>query len=68
MVSVISAHASGLETMSLAVKYHRWIYDIVRPYMGARVLEIGGGLGNFGHLCANSSLRVPESGGSAWWF
>lgn len=58
MVSVISAHASGLETMSLAVKYHRWIYDIVRPYMGARVLEIGGGLGNFGHLLQDRERLV----------
>jgi len=56
--SVISAHASGLETMSLAVKYHQWIYDVVRPYMGARVLEIGGGLGNFSHLLQHHERLV----------
>jgi SAM-dependent methyltransferase len=39
-----------LQVMSLAVNYHRWTYDVVQPYLGARVLEVGGGFGSFTEL------------------
>jgi SAM-dependent methyltransferase len=35
----------SLETMSEAVHYNRWIYDLMRPYLGSRVLELGTGIG-----------------------
>lgn len=45
-----SAGVRELETMSLAVNYHRWTYDVARPFLGQRVLEVGGGLGSFTQL------------------
>ncbi len=35
-----------LEDLSAAVHYNEWIYGILRPYAGVRVLEIGCGTGN----------------------
>jgi SAM-dependent methyltransferase len=55
---MISAHASGLSTMTEAVKYHQWIYDVVRPYIGKRVLEVGGGLGTFSDLLQDRERLV----------
>lgn len=49
-MSTIEA-ASGLETMSSAlpdaVNYHRWILDLVRPYLRGRLLEVGFGYGQY---------------------
>ncbi|MFH1537887.1 MAG: class I SAM-dependent methyltransferase [bacterium] len=35
-----------LEDNALTPNYHRWIYSKFKPYLGRRILEIGGGLGN----------------------
>lgn len=35
-----------LETLSGAPRFNRWMADVVRPYVGRRVLEIGAGIGN----------------------
>jgi SAM-dependent methyltransferase len=37
--------ADDLETMSLAVRYQRHVFSLVRPHLGARVLEVGCGIG-----------------------
>lgn len=29
-----------------AIHYHRWVYQQVEPYLGRRILDIGGGTGN----------------------
>jgi len=39
-----------LESMSLAVKYHRWILDLFHPYMGRRIVEVGAGTGALSEL------------------
>jgi glycosyltransferase involved in cell wall biosynthesis len=35
-----------LERLNQAPRFTRWMADVVRPYMGERVLEIGAGIGN----------------------
>ncbi len=35
-----------LDDLSAAINYNRWIYGILRPYIGKRILEIGCGTGN----------------------
>lgn len=35
--------SSGLEA---ATNYHRWNYEWIAPYLGGRILDIGGGTGN----------------------
>lgn len=47
-----------LEAMSFAVRYHKWILDEIRPYLGDRLVEVGAGTGNFSELLA---AEGPES-------
>jgi SAM-dependent methyltransferase len=35
-----------LEALRKAVNYQRWVADVVTPYLGERILEIGSGLGS----------------------
>ena len=45
----LSMHASALDVMSLASNYHEWILDTVLPFIGSRVVEVGGGIGSIAH-------------------
>ena len=38
--------AETLHALSGAPRFNRWMADTIRPYVGARVLEIGAGIGN----------------------
>lgn len=38
--------AAILERLNRAPRFTRWMADVIRPYMGNRVLEIGAGIGN----------------------
>jgi SAM-dependent methyltransferase len=55
-----------LEAMSGASNYHRWILDIFKPYLGARLVEVGAGIGSFSelilsqHVCETLSLVEPS--------
>ena len=57
-----------LETARELRNYHHWIFDEIKPFLGKRLAEIGGGIGTFteivssGHLAKNSdaSLEVFE--------
>jgi SAM-dependent methyltransferase len=42
-----------LEAMSHAERYHRWILDMLRPYLGTRLLEAGAGAGDVAALLAD---------------
>ena len=35
-----------LALLARAIEYQHWIADTVRPLLGARILEIGSGIGN----------------------
>lgn len=35
-----------LETLAESVQYYQWIYGLMRPYLGSRVMELGAGIGN----------------------
>jgi SAM-dependent methyltransferase len=39
--------AEDLRQMERAVNYRRWQFDMVAPFIRGRVLEVGGGIGNF---------------------
>jgi SAM-dependent methyltransferase len=43
---LISTDARLLEVMAQAVNYHQWTYRVLQPYVGNRVLEVGGGIGS----------------------
>ena len=46
-----------LESMAFAMKYHRWILDVFRPFLGKRIVEVGAGSGSFSELLLET---IPE--------
>lgn len=41
-----SIHSLGLEAMTEAVRYRRFILEMIGPYCGRKILEVGSGLGD----------------------
>jgi 2-polyprenyl-3-methyl-5-hydroxy-6-metoxy-1,4-benzoquinol methylase len=52
--------ADDLETMSEAVRYQRHVFGLVRPHLGAHVLEVGCGIGTMSRqiLETNQALQL----------
>lgn len=50
-----AAGADTLEIMSAAPRYARWQVEVLRPWLGRRILEIGSGIGNI-----SSELRALD--------
>jgi len=44
-----------LEAMSFAVKYHRWMLDEFRPFIGKDIVEVGAGSGSFSEMLLDSA-------------
>ena len=45
----IPGDAAGAETLAImaaAPNYNTWMYQVIAPYVGRRVLEVGSGIGN----------------------
>ena len=49
-----------LEPMCLGMNYHKWIYDIIEPYLGHKVCDVGAGLGTFSRLLSDRDLIIVE--------
>lgn len=52
-----------LEAMSFAVKYHRWLLDEFRQYIGKNIVEVGAGKGSFSEMLLDTkpdSLSLVE--------
>jgi len=47
-----------LEAMHFAVAYLRWILDLIIPYLGRRIVEVGAGSGSFSEMLSELD---PES-------
>ena len=48
-----------LEALSAAPRFNRWMADTIAPFTGARVLEIGAGMGNLTRqLCRHRKLYI----------
>lgn len=47
-----------LEAMDFAVNYHRWILDIIEPYLGEHLVEVGAGTGTFSELLLEKKPRT----------
>jgi SAM-dependent methyltransferase len=45
-----SAGAATLELLAEAPQYNRWQYDVLAPFFGRRILEVGAGIGNMSAL------------------
>jgi SAM-dependent methyltransferase len=46
-----------LEAMAFAEKYHRWILEWFRPYLGKRLVEVGAGTGSFSEMLMDLPLE-----------
>ncbi len=46
-----------LDAFSVTPRFNRWMADTIRPYVGARVLEIGAGMGNLTRQLARRRER-----------
>lgn len=47
-----------LESLASAVNYHRWLTDLVEPYLGDTPVELGSGLGDYAHTWSSAPGRV----------
>jgi SAM-dependent methyltransferase len=46
-----------LEAMDFAVKYHTWVLNLFKPYLGKTILEVGAGSGSFTDLMIQVSPK-----------
>ena len=61
-------HTLGLEDLSEAVRYRRYLYDLIEPHLGDSVLEVGAGLGDFAaQLTGRKRLVVSDSDPFCLW-
>ena len=51
---------SDLEIMAQAKNYRNWMYRLLAPSIGQRILEVGAGIGNFTELFLDRELIVPS--------
>lgn len=54
----------SLDLLSDTYNYNHWIYSLLRPYVGKKVLEIGSGVGNLSQFflnCEELTCLEPES-------
>ena len=62
------AGAETLEIMASAARYNAWQYEVIAPYIGCRVLEVGSGIGNIsGHLVAADHELVVLTDMDEWY-
>ena len=47
-----------LEAMSFAVRYYRWLFNELRPYIGRRVVEVGAGTGSFSEMILDTEPEI----------
>lgn len=50
-----------LDDLSAAVHYNQWIYEMLRPHLGSRILEIGCGTGNLtGYFARHGQVLASD--------
>jgi SAM-dependent methyltransferase len=61
-------HTLGLEDLGAAVRYRRYQFELIEPYLGDSVLEVGAGLGDFAaQLTGRKRLVVADSDPFCQW-
>jgi len=61
--AAVTYPGKDLEAMSFAVKYHRWLLDEFRQYIGKNIVEVGAGKGSFSEMLLDTkpdSLSLVE--------
>ena len=66
--SMRTIHTLGLEDLSEAVRYRRYLLDLIEPHLGDSVLEVGAGVGDFAaQLTGRKRLVVSDSDPFCLW-
>lgn len=47
---------ADLQLLNEAHAYRAWLYDVVRPHLGQRILEMGAGIGNYTEMLLDREL------------
>ncbi len=47
-----------LEAMDFAVNYHRWILELIKPFLGEHLVEVGAGTGSFSELLLETEPKT----------
>jgi SAM-dependent methyltransferase len=47
-----------LEAMDFAVNYHRWILELIKPFLGEHLVEVGAGTGAFSELLLETKPKT----------
>lgn len=58
-----TAHSGlySITAMTRAKRYHRWVVEKIRDYLGSRLLEVGAGIGTFSNLFLDrAELLITE--------
>lgn len=50
----------GLEITEKARNYNCWLFEVIKPYLGKRVLEIGSGLGTFTKMFSAKNFVIAS--------
>jgi len=53
-----------LQSLARAHNYQKWVADIVRPYLGSRIVELGAGIGNMSRWLPARELLVATEADS----
>ena len=62
------AGAETLEIMAAAPRFNAWMFEVVAPYIGRRVLEVGSGIGNLSEqILAGGRDRVILTDIDPWY-
>ncbi len=62
------AGVETLEIMAAAPRYNAWQYDVIAPFLGSRVLEVGSGIGNISrHLVEAGRELVVLTDTDEWY-
>jgi SAM-dependent methyltransferase len=56
-----------LRRMEAAENYNRWLFSRAQPYLGARVLDVGAGIGTFSALAAEEAEVVALEPDPEFW-
>ena len=53
------AGAETLDIMAAAPRYNEWMFEVLAPFIGRRVLEVGSGIGNMSeHILDSGPERL----------
>lgn len=60
MINVANCQDFGFKELEIGIEYTQWIFSILKPYIGQRIIEIGSGIGVMIKNYQNSELVIAS--------